>query len=553
MTSINDPATARVEDLAPHLDLFDPAHSERLWEVLAYARSQCPVLKTDADDGYYIVTRYDDLRTVLEDPETYSSVQAGLRGVPILMPPLTEDPPRHIEYRRALNKYLSRSFLGKFADDVRETARELLDKLVPHGQFDFMTDYAVPFTSRNLARVILDDGNAERIQRAISIATRISGDGEAEAFFEIAALAEELLRERAASGSERDDVLSAIVQRNRPGTPAHHGRAGRGDDHPVHRRPRHDQGRARQHRPSPRRAPRPSKSGCATPTGSRQTWTSSCASSPRSCSWRARSRATPSSAAARSRRATGWRSTTPPPTGTTPGSSHADELNFDRERNPHAAFGLGPHRCIGLHFARLQIEIAFSELLSRVTNLRIPPGAPGGVGGRRRADPRAPARGLRRPRAAAVTGGTAGRPGRRRHRRRPRPGPQSRARPGRGGRQRHRARRLRPHRDRPLPAATKEDLEDTAEQVAALGGRVIHGVVDVRDLAGMERFVGDAVGDARAAGHRLRQRGHQHAVADADDDGRDLADDDRHQPHRRMEDLQGDGPAHHRRAAAAAR
>ena len=96
MTSIDDPAALQVEDLAPHLDLFDPSHSERLWEVLAYARSACPVLRTDADDGYYIVTRYDDLRTVLEDAETYSSKQAGLRGVPLPMPPLTEDPPRHI-------------------------------------------------------------------------------------------------------------------------------------------------------------------------------------------------------------------------------------------------------------------------------------------------------------------------------------------------------------------------------------------------------------------------------------------------------------------------
>jgi len=67
--------------------------------VLSYARTACPVLKTDADEGYYIITRYDDLRTVLEDPGTYSSVQAGLRGVPLPMPPLTEDPPRHIEYR----------------------------------------------------------------------------------------------------------------------------------------------------------------------------------------------------------------------------------------------------------------------------------------------------------------------------------------------------------------------------------------------------------------------------------------------------------------------
>jgi SDR family mycofactocin-dependent oxidoreductase len=45
----------------------------------------------------------------------------------------------------------------------------------------------------------------------------------------------------------------------------------------------------------------------------------------------------------------------------------------------------------------------------------------------------------------------------------------------------------------PYPLPEKEDLEDTAEQVRALGARVIHGVVDVRDLAGMERFVSEAV------------------------------------------------------------
>ncbi len=128
----------RLRTSPPISDLFDPSHSERLWEVLAYARSACPVLKTDADEGYYVITRYDDLRTVLEDAETYSSVQAGLRGVPIKMPPLTEDPPRHIEYRRALNKYLSRSFIGRYADDVRDTATaRSWTGLVPRGRFDF--------------------------------------------------------------------------------------------------------------------------------------------------------------------------------------------------------------------------------------------------------------------------------------------------------------------------------------------------------------------------------------------------------------------------------
>ncbi len=52
----------------------------------------------------------------------------------------------------------------------------------------------------------------------------------------------------------------------------------------------------------------------------------------------------------------------------------AASLRFDRQRNPHAAFGLGVHRCIGLHFARLQIEIAFVTLLSRLTNFRVAAG-----------------------------------------------------------------------------------------------------------------------------------------------------------------------------------
>jgi (+)-trans-carveol dehydrogenase len=45
----------------------------------------------------------------------------------------------------------------------------------------------------------------------------------------------------------------------------------------------------------------------------------------------------------------------------------------------------------------------------------------------------------------------------------------------------------------PYPLPTKADLEETAEHVEAAGGRVIYGVVDVRDLDEMARFVADAV------------------------------------------------------------
>ena len=45
-------------------------------------------------------------------------------------------------------------------------------------------------------------------------------------------------------------------------------------------------------------------------------------------------------------------------------------LKFDVRRSSSAGFGLGIHRCLGSHFARIQIAIAFDELFNRVTNLR---------------------------------------------------------------------------------------------------------------------------------------------------------------------------------------
>jgi len=43
-----------------------------------------------------------------------------------------------------------------------------------------------------------------------------------------------------------------------------------------------------------------------------------------------------------------------------------DEIDYNRPAKPHLAFGLGPHRCIGLHLARLEMKIAFEELRARI-------------------------------------------------------------------------------------------------------------------------------------------------------------------------------------------
>lgn len=60
-------------------------------------------------------------------------------------------------------------------------------------------------------------------------------------------------------------------------------------------------------------------------------------------------------------------------------SANRDEAVFDdpfrfditREPNPHVAFGFGPHVCLGMHLARLELRILFEALTQRLTNLRV--------------------------------------------------------------------------------------------------------------------------------------------------------------------------------------
>jgi cytochrome P450 len=44
----------------------------------------------------------------------------------------------------------------------------------------------------------------------------------------------------------------------------------------------------------------------------------------------------------------------------------AGEVVIDREVNRHAAFGLGIHRCVGSHLARMELRVALEIWLDRI-------------------------------------------------------------------------------------------------------------------------------------------------------------------------------------------
>ncbi len=48
-----------------------------------------------------------------------------------------------------------------------------------------------------------------------------------------------------------------------------------------------------------------------------------------------------------------------------------EEVVLDRSPNPHLAFGVGPHRCIGMHLARTMFQVMLDEVLRRIPDYRV--------------------------------------------------------------------------------------------------------------------------------------------------------------------------------------
>ncbi|MDG2002492.1 MAG: cytochrome P450 [Novosphingobium sp.] len=50
-----------------------------------------------------------------------------------------------------------------------------------------------------------------------------------------------------------------------------------------------------------------------------------------------------------------------------------EEFHLNRESNVHIAFGGGPHRCLGAHLARVELQVMYQQVLKRLPSFRLDP------------------------------------------------------------------------------------------------------------------------------------------------------------------------------------
>jgi cytochrome P450 len=200
------------DDLLTSFDQFDPEHVVRMHEVMGLAREQCPVMHTDAAPGYYIVTRYDDVKEVLTDWETYSSRHGmsvhSMDALPAL--PAAADPPQHKQYRALLHKHFTRAAFKPFDAKLRELARGFMAPWLQTGRVEFVHDYAAPFSFAVLCEVFMHSSNPDQLDRFMQAAEAFHVANTVEGYMGIVRLVGEYLEERRTAGVVYDDFIDTI-------------------------------------------------------------------------------------------------------------------------------------------------------------------------------------------------------------------------------------------------------------------------------------------------------------------------------------------------------
>ena len=139
-----------VTDEVPTVD-FDhhsPEFAADPWPVLADLRARCPVAHTGAYGGFWVVTKYDDIRKIALDDITFSSANSitipakknvGQRSIPI-----ETDPPMFQKYRKIMHPLFTPPAIAKLEPAIEQFANQCIDEFIESGNCDIVHDLADP-------------------------------------------------------------------------------------------------------------------------------------------------------------------------------------------------------------------------------------------------------------------------------------------------------------------------------------------------------------------------------------------------------------------------
>jgi cytochrome P450 len=134
-------------ELVVDFDIHDDGLTPKVYERYAELRRTCPVAWSNSHGGHWVVTRYADIHEVTHCPEIFSNQPVAIppnlgQDQPLI--PLEIDPPEHTSYRQILTPLFSPSRMQAQEPQIRSLVNDLIDGFAARGECDFIEEFARP-------------------------------------------------------------------------------------------------------------------------------------------------------------------------------------------------------------------------------------------------------------------------------------------------------------------------------------------------------------------------------------------------------------------------
>lgn len=372
-------------DYRTEYDIHDPELAANWDEIIEDLHTDCPIARSNVGEGYWVVSTYEDARTVAQDPKVFSSKDGYMPNRPEDMPfwyPVECDPPFHNLLRETLNPYLAPRVISEFEPDIRKSANQLIDEMKV-GENEVVELYSSGVPAMVFCGLVAHFPAEDVRYLSHTLHAGVVGPRENReaAMHEAMAYMDKYMRKRKEE-PRRGDIVDAILEINlgedeeiggirgtydwesRTGTLAQLTLGGLGTSGHVissalHYLAQNDVAR-RQLRENPSMTQRAVdefvRIYAASPHDGRRVTED------------VELGGVEMKAGDFVSLAYGLACRDPRK------YDNPTEVQIDRFPNPHLGFGAGIHRCIGSHLARLQIRVAIEQFLARVPDFRLPEG-----------------------------------------------------------------------------------------------------------------------------------------------------------------------------------
>ena len=201
------------------IDVLDPRFYDDPWDGYRWLRNNAPIW-WDADNELWVISKHEDVSHISRHQELYSAAQGVRPKVAAPMSIISMDDPEHTRQRRLINKGFTPRVVRKLTDHMRDLTNQIIDDIAERGECDFVEDVAIHVPLIVIAELMgLDPEQRHNLYRWSD--AMMAGDGHtdpedpvlvkaAEAGGEFAMLCLELIEKRRQDGST-DDIIGILT------------------------------------------------------------------------------------------------------------------------------------------------------------------------------------------------------------------------------------------------------------------------------------------------------------------------------------------------------